>query len=64
MWEPTKPSLIASQGRAPQIPHLGNSLIEVFNTPESEIDEFGPLASNIDFINKYATLNDNRHGLQ
>ena len=52
-----KPSLIASQGQAPQIPRLGNSLIEAFDTPESDIDKFGPLASNIDFINKYATLN-------
>ena len=57
MWEPAKPSLIASQGRAPQIPCLGNSLIEAFNTPESDIDKFGPLALNIDYINKYATLN-------
>ena len=53
-----KPSLIASQGHAPQIPHLGNSLIEAFNTPESDIDKFGPLASNIDYINKYVTLNE------
>ena len=58
MWEPTKPSLIASQGRAPQIPRLGNSLIEAFDTPESDIDKFGPLASNIDFINKYMMLNE------
>ena len=40
-WEPAKPSLIASQGRAPQIPRLGNSLIEAFDTPESDIDKFG-----------------------
>ena len=58
MWEPTKPSLIASQGRAPQIPRLGNSLIEAFDTPKSDIDKFGPLSLNIDFINKYATLNE------
>ena len=57
-WEPAKPSLIASQGRAPRIPCLGNSLIEVFDTPESDIDKFGPLASNLDFINKYAMLNE------
>ena len=57
-WECTKPSLIASQGRAPQIPHLGSSLIEVFDTPKSDIDKFGPLASNIDYINKYTTLNE------
>ena len=58
MWEPTKPSLIASQGCTPQIPCLGNSLIEAFDTPESDIDKFGLFASNIDFINKYATLNE------
>ena len=52
-----KPSLIASQGQAPQIPCLGNSLIEAFNTPKSGIDKFGPLALNIDYINKYTTLN-------
>jgi hypothetical protein len=57
-WEPAKPSLIASQGLAPQIPRLGNSLIEAFNTPESDIDKFGPLESNIDYVNKYATLNE------
>ena len=57
-WEPAKPSLIASQGQAPQIPRLGNSLIEAFDTPESDIDKFGPLVSNIHFINKYATLNE------
>ena len=58
MWEPVKPSLIASQGQAPQIPCLGNSLIEAFDTPESDIGKFGPLALNIDFINKYTTLNE------
>ena len=52
-WEPVKPSLIASQGHAPQIPRLGNSLIEAFNTTESNIDKFGPLPLNIDYINKY-----------
>ena len=57
-WEPAKPSLIATQGCAPQIPCLGNSLIEAFNTTESEIDKFGPLALDIDYINKYATLNE------
>ena len=57
-WEPAKPSLMASQGRAPQIPRLGNSLIEAFETPENDSDKFGPLASNIDYINKYATLNE------
>ena len=57
-WEPAKPSLIASQGHAPQIPRLGNSLIEAFDTPKRDIDKFGPLASNIDFINKYAMLNE------
>jgi hypothetical protein len=57
-WEPTKPSLIASQGCAPQIPCLGNSLIEVFDTPNSDIDKFGPLTSNIDYIKKYMTLSE------
>ena len=33
-------------------------MIEAFNTPESDIDKFGPLASNIDYINKYTTLNE------
>ena len=33
-------------------------MIEAFDTPESDIDKFGPLASNIDYISKYATLNE------
>ena len=49
---------MASQGRAPQIPRLGNSLIEAFETPEDDSEKFGPLTSNIDYINKYATLNE------
>jgi hypothetical protein len=58
-WTPASPSSNAQEGNMSLIPRFGNSIISAFNIHVHEGNDlkFGPHSGNINFVNKYATLN-------
>ena len=57
-WTPAVLSRNAKDGQMERIPTMARTIISAFDLHEPETAKFGPVSSEIDFVNKYVTLDD------